>query len=149
MLPALPIWLGLDRYWSVRVVYACVSALSIPVLGKLARRLSGPYAARLAMWALAVMPFHVYVSANGAMTEGPFLLCVLLAMHWFSGWREQIDNIRLLFGAAACIVAAESFRFDGVFVGAAFGVIALFDAWKAHRTFARPLTVWIVLSTGF
>ncbi len=125
LLPAIPISLGGDAYWSVRVFCALFSALAIPLVFMAGRTFGGRQGARIAAWTLAFLPFHIYISANGAMTEGPFLVFVLGAIVCAIAWAQAPERGRWLIGSALCVVGAEAFRFDGVFVGASIGFIAL------------------------
>jgi 4-amino-4-deoxy-L-arabinose transferase-like glycosyltransferase len=138
LLPALPMLLGGDPYWSVRVFAAAVASLAVPLVYLLARRIGGPRAAPVAAWILALLPFHIYISANGAMTEGPFLVFVLGASLTGSLWFERPWERRWLIYAGLCVVGAELFRFDGVLVGAAIGLLALFARDGASSVVRRP-----------
>ena len=141
LLPAIPIALGGDPYWSVRVFCALFSALAIPIVFFLGQQLGGRRGGLLAAWTLAILPFHVYISANGAMTEGPFLVFVLGAMVSAIFWAEQPTRSRWLIASALCVVGAEAFRFDGVFVGASIGFVALFVKDEQGAVIRRP---WIL-----
>lgn len=126
LLPAIPIALGGDSYWSVRVICALFAALAIPLICLLGRQFGGLQGGRAAAWIVALLPFHVYISANGAMTEGPFLVFVLAAIVGAVRWAEKPSRTRWLLAAGLCVAAAEAFRFDGVLVGASIGLVALF-----------------------
>ena len=126
LLPALPMLLGGDAYWSVRITSALFASLAIPLIHALGRRVGGAFAGSVAAWILALLPHHIYVSGNGAMTEGAFLVFFLGAMLAGSIWAEQPRRSRWLVITGLCVLGAELFRFDGVFVGAGIGVLALF-----------------------
>jgi 4-amino-4-deoxy-L-arabinose transferase-like glycosyltransferase len=126
LLPAFPMLLGGDAYWSVRVFAAVVASLAIPLTYLLARRIRGPRAALVAAWILALLPYHIYISANGAMAEAPFVVFVLGASLTASLWFERPRERRWLIYCGLCVVGAELFRYEGVFVGAGIGLLFLF-----------------------
>jgi hypothetical protein len=125
LLPALPMLLGGDAYWSVRVFSALIASLAVPLIYLLGRRIGGRRAGIVAAWILALLPYHIYISANGAMTEGPFLVFVLGASLAGSIWFERPRERRWLIYSGLCVLGAELFRFDGVFVGGSIGLLAL------------------------
>jgi hypothetical protein len=138
LLPALPMLLGGDAYWSVRVFAAAVASLAVPLIYLLGRRIGGPRAALVAAWILALLPFHIYISANGAMTEGPFLVFVLAASLTGSLWFERPRERRWLIYCGFCVMGAELFRFDGVFVGAGIGLLVLFARGPGGYVVRQP-----------
>ncbi|MEO5510526.1 MAG: glycosyltransferase family 39 protein, partial [Longimicrobiales bacterium] len=138
LLPAIPIALGGDSYWSVRVFCALFAALAIPLICLIGRQFGGLQGGRTAAWILALLPFHIYISANGAMTEGPFLVCVLAAIASAVRWAENPSRTRWLVAAGLCVAAAEAFRFDGVFVGASIGLVALFVKDERRLVVRQP-----------
>ncbi len=125
LLAALPMVFGGDAYWSVRVAYAFVASLAIPIIYLIGRRVGGTSAGSVAAWILVFLPHHIYVSTNGAMTEGAFLVCLLGAVLLGSIWVERPHQSRWLAFSGLCVLGAELFRFDGVFVGASIGLLAL------------------------
>jgi hypothetical protein len=138
LLPAIPMWLGGDAYWSVRVFCALFSSLAIPLAFVVGQQFGGRRGGLLAAWTLAILPFHVYVSGNGAMTEGPFLVFVLGSIASAVRWAETPSRGGWLIASALCVVGAEAFRFDGVFVGASIGFVALFVKDERGWVIRRP-----------
>jgi hypothetical protein len=141
VLPALPMLLGGDAYWSVRVTSALVASLAIPLIYLIGRRVGGPPAASVAAWVLAFLPHHIYVSTNGAMTEGPFLVFLLGATLTGSIWAERPRETRWLIYSGLLVLGAELFRFDGVFVGACIGFLALLASDDGGFVVRRPWAI--------
>jgi dolichyl-phosphate-mannose-protein mannosyltransferase len=138
LLPAVPMRFGGDAYWSVRILYAFVASLAVPLLYLLARRLGGTRAAPVSAWILALLPYHIYISANGAMTEGPFLVFLLGASLCAGVWVERPREQRWLIYSGLCVVGAELFRFDGIFVGASIGFLALLARDSGRYAIRQP-----------
>ena len=141
LLPALPMLLGGDAYWSVRVTAALVASLAIPLIYLVGRRVGGPSAASVAAWVLAFLPHHIYISANGAMTEAPFLVFLLGATLTGSIWAERPRETRWLIYSGLWVLGAELFRFDGVFVGASIGLLALLTRDDSGFVVRRPWAI--------
>ncbi|MDB4917578.1 MAG: hypothetical protein JWM95_5222 [Gemmatimonadetes bacterium] len=148
LLPAIPLSLGGDPYWSVRAFCAAFSALAIPVLFVLGRQFGGRRGGLLAAWTLALLPFHIYISGNGPMTEGPFLLFVVAAIAAAIQWTEQPAKTQWLILSALGVAGAEAFRFDGVFVGASIGVLALFVKDDQDFVIKRPRILAAIAAFG-
>lgn len=89
-------WLGSDEA-SLRLPFAWVGIVSVPVLGICGRRLVGPTAAVLAAWLAAIDPWHVYWSQN-ARGYGMAFLFAALAANRAARW-SRTDRLRDL-GAA-------------------------------------------------
>ena len=141
LLPALPMLFGGDAYWSVRVTAALVASLAIPLIYLVGQRVGGPPAASVAAWVLAFLPHHIYVSANGAMTEAPFLVFLLGATLTGSIWAERPRETRWLIYSGLWVLGAELFRFDGVFVGACIGLLALLTRDDSGFVVRRPWAI--------
>ncbi len=139
LLPAVVLAVGGDAFWSVRLLYALLSALAIPAVFCLSREVTDEQAAPYAAWALAFLPFHIFVSANGAMTEGVFITCILVAIYAALRWRRQPDRSVWLLVSGLCIVGAEAFRFEGVLVGACLGLLALWTRLPDGRSVLRSV----------
>jgi hypothetical protein len=148
LLPAIPIAFGGDLYWSVRIFCALVAAAAIPLIYVAARQFGGRENGRIAAWILALLPFHIYISANGAMTEGPFLVFVLASVITAIRWSRQPARLGWLIASAACVVGAEAFRYDGVFVGASIGFLALFVRDEQGAVIRRPKLLLAIVAFG-
>jgi 4-amino-4-deoxy-L-arabinose transferase-like glycosyltransferase len=80
------------------------------VLGKTARdRESGA----LAAWIVALMPYHIVASTDGALSEVPYITFVLLALIAAVRYASKPGRW-LAAGAGAAVTLACTFRFDGV-----------------------------------
>lgn len=71
--------IGYDE-WSVRVPFAVVGVLTVPLLALCGRRLVGTWPAVLAACLLAINPWHIFWSQN-ARGYGMAMLGAVLAMH--------------------------------------------------------------------
>jgi hypothetical protein len=61
---------------------------------------------------VALMPFHLVVSANAGMSEAPYVSFVLLALWLVIRWRER-PSFPVAVAAGLALAAATTFRFDG------------------------------------
>jgi hypothetical protein len=130
-LPMLSLVVWPDPYWAPRVLYALVSAAAIYAVYKLAEAVFDRRAAVCAGWLLALMPYHIAVSANSATSEGPYVPLVLGAL---LAAVRYAQTPRMLFAVAAgvCVAAASTFRIDGVVWGAPLA-LAMIVAQRQKR----------------
>ncbi len=83
--------LGTDEF-SLRLPFALVGVLSVPVLALCGRRLIGPAAAILAAWLCAVDPWHVYWSQNARGYGLAFVFAAITVnrtLHWSESHRRR------------------------------------------------------------
>jgi hypothetical protein len=82
--------IGHDEFW-LRLPFALIGILTIPVLAFCGRRLVGPAAAVLAAWFCAINPWHIYWSQNA---RGYVLVCLLapIAANRAAAWASSERN---------------------------------------------------------
>jgi 4-amino-4-deoxy-L-arabinose transferase-like glycosyltransferase len=80
-------WIANDEF-GLRVPFAVVGALSVPVLALAGRRIVGPSAAVAAAWLCAVHPWHLFWSQN-ARGYALMFLFALLATNRLAAWAED------------------------------------------------------------
>lgn len=115
-LPALALWIWNEPYWSVRVLFALVGLTNVWLVFQLGRDVMGRRSGAVAAWIVALMPFHVMVSAEGAMSEAPYVSFVLLAL--LASVRYMVQpSLWLAAGAGLALTASTLFRIDGVMWG--------------------------------
>ena len=89
-------WIGGDE-WGVRMPFAVVGVLAVPVLALCGRRLVGPTATVLAAWFCALDPWHVFWSQN-ARGYGLAFLFATLAVNRIAWWSDRRRWQDLLLG---------------------------------------------------
>ena len=124
LIPAFAIKLSGELFWSVRILYLLIALTNIYLLFLLVRELLDERSAWFAALLLAVNPYHIRCSLNGAMSEPPYLSLVLLALLLAVRYR-QTPRAPYLFGAGLAINLATMFRFDAVLWGAIAGYLML------------------------
>jgi mannosyltransferase len=120
--------------WSARLVPTLVGVLTLPVLYFPTRRLFGPLVALLAVFLLAISPWHLFWSQN-ARFYTPLLLLYSLGVFAFYRWLET-DRLIHLAAAGVLFAFAAVERFNAVFFGpvAALYILVLLLA----PSFGRP-----------
>jgi len=125
--PALAIALGGEFFWSVRVLYLLTGVTNIALLYLLVRELFDERSAELAALLLAINPYHIRCSLDGAMSEIPYLSLVLLALYLAARYRRS-PRWPLLVGCGAAVNLAAMFRFDSVLWGPICGYLLFVPA---------------------
>jgi hypothetical protein len=138
VIPALPIALTGESYWSVRLTYIGLAVAGIALVYLLARDLLGDESAKVAGVLVACNPYHIVHSSNGANAEIPGILLVTLAIH--RGVLFQRDRrIRDAVLSGMAIATLTLVRYEAVIWGAAVGlclllpVIGMRPAWRESR----------------
>jgi hypothetical protein len=117
LLPALGLAIWNEPYWSPRILFALVALTNVWLVMRVARAAGFDDTSRaVAGWAVALMPFHLVLSANAAMSEAPYISCVLLAYWLVIRWRAHPAFLTAV-AAGLAVSGATSFRFDGVVWG--------------------------------
>lgn len=133
ILPAIALFSWNDPYWSVRILYTLVGVSNVLLTYLLAKELGGRKAAAVAAWIVALVPYHIVMSANGAMSEGPYITSILLALLFTVKYSAR-SSAWMAAAAGIAITVATMFRFDGIVWGLPIaGSIALF-AWHNRRS---------------
>jgi len=124
LIPAFAIKVSGELFWSVRVTYLLIALSNIYMLFLLVRELFDERSAVFAALLLAINPYHIRCSLNGAMSEPAYvsfvLLALLLAVRYRETWR-----VPYLLGAGLAINLATMFRFDAVLWGVIAGYLLL------------------------
>lgn len=129
ILPAIALSFWNNPYWSVRILYAIVCLSNVLLTYALGKELHGRTAGAIAAWIVAVMPLHILISANGAMSEGPYITFILLAL--LAAVRYSVTPAAWLAAVAGIsITLAAMFRFDGVVWGLPIAVSLILFAWQ-------------------
>ena len=113
ILPALALKLWNNPYWSVRILYAIVSLASVPLVYSLGQQMAGRRSGAVAAWIVAVMPYYLYISTNGGMSEGPYVALILLALLAAVRYCVRPHALAAI-ASGVSLTLATSFRFDGV-----------------------------------
>jgi hypothetical protein len=117
LLPALGLAIWNEPYWSPRILFALVALTNVWLVMRVARAAGFDDTTRaVAGWVVALMPFHLVLSANAAMSEAPYISCVLAAMWLTIRWRER-PAFATAVAAGLVVSGATSFRFDGAVWG--------------------------------
>ncbi|MBX3462456.1 MAG: glycosyltransferase family 39 protein [Planctomycetes bacterium] len=138
-------WVGADEY-SLRLPFALVGILTIPVLALGGRRLVGARAAVLAAWFLALNPWHVYWSQNA---RGYVLTCFFAVVASnramaYAATRRGFD----LAAALAAIALGSCSHPTALLLGAAvLGFVLLRRVGRLHRRALGWLLVGAVAAT--
>src|SRR5262249_7270506 len=111
--PALAIRLGGGPCWAVRILYLVTRVSDIGLLYLLVREILDERAAGLAALMLALNPYHIRCSLDGAMSEIPYVSLVLLALYLAARYRRS-PRWSLLVGCGVAVNLATLFRFDAV-----------------------------------
>lgn len=157
LLPALGLAVWPDLYWCPRILYAIVCLAHVPLVFALGNAAIDRRAGLIAAWVVALMPYHVYVSTDGATSEGPYVALVLLALVLMVRYATS-PSVRDAGLAGLSLTLATTFRFDGVIWGSALAA-SLVIAGSRHRvgyprlaghlaTFgllglAYPIAIWL------
>jgi len=116
---------------SVRLPFALIGVLTVPVMALCGRRLVGPWAAVVAAGLLAVNPWHVFWSQN-ARGYGLAMLMAVLAMHRVYCWRQS-GRVRDLGLALLAMGLAATSHPTALMLAVAF-VGYLVVRWGLERT---------------
>ena len=133
LLPAAALLLWGDAYWSVRIMYAIIGLTNVWLVYLLGTAVYGRTAGVTAAWIVALMPFHILVSTDVAMSEGPYITFILLALLAIV---RYIAKPTPWFAAAAglSLTLATTFRFDGVYWGIPLALSIAFVAFGRRAT---------------
>lgn len=111
---ALSIWS--DPYWSPRILFALVALTNIWAIYRLTEAVADRQSAAIAAWVVALMPYHIMVSANAAMSEPALVTCALMAVLAMVRYFEA-PSTAWAAAAGVWIALGTLFRFDGVVMG--------------------------------
>lgn len=137
LLPAAALAIWNEPYWSVRILFVLVGLTNVWLAYHLGRAVLGHPTAAVAGWIVALMPFHILVSADAAMSEGPYISFMLVAMLAVVRYAES-PSPWLAAGAGLALTLATLFRFDGVIWGIP---LALSIAYVAHSHRLTLITI--------
>src|SRR5437762_1122642 len=145
LLPAAALLLWGDAYWSVRIMYAIVGLTNVWLVYLLGTAVYGRTAGVTAAWVVALMPFHILVSTDVAMSEEPYITFILLALLAIVRYTAKATP---WFAAAAglSVTLATTFRFDGVYWGIPLALSIAFVAFVMLTTVVATLGWLGVLS---
>ena len=110
-------WIGGDEF-SLRLPFALVGIVSVPVMAKCGRRFVGPSAAVLAAALCALCPWHVYWSQNARGYILVFLFAAIAANRALVA--TQTERTRDLLATFGAIGVATLFHATGGMLAAAF-----------------------------
>lgn len=120
--------------WSARLVPALIGVVTLPLIYFPTRRLFGPAAALLAVFLLALSPWHLYWSQNARFYTA-LLLFYTLGVFAFYRWLET-DRLPYLGAAGLLFGLAVLERFTAVFFAPAAALYLL--ALLRLPAFGRP-----------
>jgi hypothetical protein len=136
LVPAVAIKLSGELFWSVRILYLLIALSNIYMLFLLVRELLDDRSAWLAAFLIAINPYHIRCSLNGAMSEPAYVSLVLLALFWAARYRQS-SRVPYLLGAGLAINLATMFRFDAALWGAIAGFLLLVPSGRILPDFTR------------
>ena len=116
VLPGLALLVWNDPYWSVRILYALIALTNVSLAYTVTAEAFDRRTAAVAGWIVALMPFHIFVSANAATSEGPYISLVLASL-WAVMRYRRAPALRWAVLAGLALALATTFRFDGVIWG--------------------------------
>lgn len=129
---------------SVRLPFAIIGVVTVPLMAVCGRRLVGAWPAVVAAALLAINPWHVFWSQN-ARGYGLALLMCVVAIHRAYRWRETRGALDLLLLIAAMGLAAASHPTAMMLVVALVGFEVV--RWGVART--SSLSTRSVVSVAF
>ncbi|MBL9076108.1 MAG: glycosyltransferase family 39 protein [Planctomycetes bacterium] len=137
-------WIGADEY-SLRLPFAVLGIVTIPLLALCGRRLIGANAAVLAAWLLAVHPWHVYWSQNA---RGYALVCLFAAVaanraHAYVVTQRALD---LAAAVLAIAIAALSHPTGAMLAAGWLAFVGLRRVQRVHRRFVFGFVAVVVLA---
>lgn len=144
LLPAVALLIWDEPYWSVRIMYALIGLTNVWLAYLLGEAVYGRAAGAVAGWIVALMPFHILASADGAMSEGPYVSFILLALLAIVRYSVQ-PNPWLAAAAGLSLTLATMFRIDGVIWGIILALsiaLAVIDLHLAPSLAARDLLLF-------
>ncbi len=116
VLPGLALLVWRDPFWSVRILYALIAATNAWLALKVTSEAFDLRAGAVTGWIVALMPFHLFMSSNGATSEAPYITCILAAV-WAVMRYRQTPRASLAAIAGLALALATTVRFDGVIWG--------------------------------
>lgn len=132
---------GNDEY-SLRLPFALLGVLTVPVLALCGRRLVGPGAAVLAAWFLAVHPWHVYWSQNARGYVLTFLFAAV-ACNRAHAYAVTLRTRDMIVAMAAIGTSALSHPTGVMLAVGLFVFLWLRRVQRLHRR----VVLWLVLCT--
>jgi len=139
LLPAAALLFWDVPYWSVRVLYAIVGLSTVWVVYLLGTEVFGRS---------ALMPLHILVSTDVAMSEGPYITFILLALLAIVRYTAK-PSPWLAAAAGLSLTLATTFRIDGVYWGIPLAIAIAFVAFKRRITAAAAFRdVFLMGSCG-
>jgi len=135
-------WIGGDEY-SLRLPFALVGILTVPLLAFCGRRLVGVWPALLAAWFLALNPWHVFWSQNA---RGYVVTCCLAAVacnraHAYATTLRTRDMVATMVAIAIAALAHPS----GGMLAAGLGTFLVLQ--RTDRLYRR-FVLWAVVITA-
>lgn len=137
ILPAFGFYFWNDAYWCPRVLYALVGLSNVWIAILLASEALGRKAGVVTGWIVALMPFHIMVSTNAAMSETPYISLILLSC-WATVRYTLKPRKSLALFAGLCLTFATTFRIDGAAWGIPISATIAIANWQHRR---RP-SLW-------
>lgn len=138
LLPAFGLYVWDDLYWSPKILYALVALSNIWALYRLTESAIGWRSAALAAWIITLLPFHIMVSANSAMSETPYVTLCLLSV-WAAVRYVATPNVWLAAAAGLLIAMAATFRYDAIILGLPMAACIAAGAWCARIGWFRSM----------
>jgi hypothetical protein len=133
LLPAAALLCWDDPYWSVRIMYAIIGLTNVWLVYQLGTAVYGRTAGVTAAWVVALMPLHILVSTDVAMSEGPYITFILLALLAIVQYTVK-PNPWFAAAAGLSLTIATTFRIDGVFWGIPLALSIAFVAFDRRIT---------------
>ncbi len=127
VLPGLALLVWRDPYWSVRILYALLAVTNVWLALTVTRAAFDARAAAVTGWVVALMPFHLLMSANGATSEVPYISLILASVWAVMRYRRD-PELRWAVIAGVLLALATTFRYDGVIWG--LPLAASFVLWR-------------------
>src|SRR6266480_2461819 len=145
LLPAAALLVWEVPYWSVRVLYAIVGLTNVWLVYLLGAAIYGRIAGATAGWIVALMPFHIVVSTDVAMSETPYITFILLALLAIVRYTAK-PNPWFAAAAGLSLTLATTFRFDGVYWGIPLALAIAFVAFSRLTTPAAATRDLLLMS---
>lgn len=130
-------WIGESEGW-LRLPFACLGIVSVPMLWLAGRRLVGEGPALVAAGLLALMPWHVYWSQNA---RGYVAVVLASSVALWRTWR-WIETDRVLDIAIALVVTIIGFLFHPSAALQLVGLAAFLLLRRATRVRPRTMVAW-------
>jgi hypothetical protein len=135
-----------DLYLTPKIVNLALSGIAVIAVYYLGRELFGRTAGFLTATLFALQPWHLWLGISGMTSDLPSVVIITLFGLFLFRWLET-DSHRSLLAAAACLFAANGFRYENWIFSIVFSLFIVLREvvrWRSGQLDRRSLTTMVL-----